>query len=483
MSDSIEASLVDHLVRLKVCPFIGSGLSRSVELPSYERIISLMTGEIGAESGESYPDTAQRYEDARGRDALIALLREQLAIHAINFEKLDVHHALFDFPFLDLFTTNQDIVIEAALANLHVPHFPVRSHEDLQRAKPLLPRRVIKFHGDIESPHEIVFTRRDYERRLSAPTWLDLYLQGRLIENAVLFMGYSLGDENVRLVWERMRKHAAPASPPIAFRLLIRRDDAEEARMAALGIQCVTVPVSDPENPVELLDWLHRIRSRATRFAMQTSMDYLMHGQILPARTLTRGQFEVARHRVNAGEKVDDVIREVIFHQRIPLTLKHAVEGFLIDVLAQCDDLATLWRIAVEEQFEALAMSVLNHMDVRQPGESDRSEDLPLSTAIARHLDSWSLTQILEHLDRVSPAKTARDPKHHVVLLFDALHFAGVDDELDADVRARFEETLKHYGDQFPVIRARWELPSLTRARDIEKRMSDAMERARTRVS
>ena len=84
---------------------------------------------------------------------------------------------------------------------------------------------------------EIVFTKRDMERRMEAPHPFDIYLQGRLVENAILFIGYGLNDPNVKRVWERVQRFSTPGCSPVGFRLLIQKDEAEIERMRGLGIE------------------------------------------------------------------------------------------------------------------------------------------------------------------------------------------------------------------------------------------------------
>src|SRR5262249_11170568 len=172
-------------------------------------------------------------------------LRRLLDLNNVAIDKLDAHHALLDFPFLDIFTTNQDLVIEASLANLRVAYTPIRTMRDLVAAKPLATRRIVKFHGDLETPDEIVFTRKDFKRRLRSATSRDAYLAGRLIEHGVLFIGYAVRDPNVVLAWERIRRHASPDGPPVAFRLLVEQSSDEVERMRELGIETVIVPIAD----------------------------------------------------------------------------------------------------------------------------------------------------------------------------------------------------------------------------------------------
>ena len=121
MDHTTENKLLDYLVRGKVVPFIGSGLSCNVNLPSWSAVIRSMEKRIGRIEGEDPFDTAQRFEEKFGRQELIRLLERELGLDNVDTDKLDVHFAILNFRFLDIFTTNQDLVLEAVLETFTFP--------------------------------------------------------------------------------------------------------------------------------------------------------------------------------------------------------------------------------------------------------------------------------------------------------------------------------------------------------------------------
>lgn len=58
-------------------------------------------------------------------------------------------------------------------------------------------REVIKFHGDLDHPSQIVLTESDYEQRLRFSTPMDYRLRSDLLGRVILFIGYSFRDPNV----------------------------------------------------------------------------------------------------------------------------------------------------------------------------------------------------------------------------------------------------------------------------------------------
>jgi hypothetical protein len=63
---------------------------------------------------------------------------------------------------------------------------------------------IIKFHGDLNHPDQIVLTESDYERRLTLSSPLDARLKADLLGRTVIFMGYSFRDPNVSYLFRRV---------------------------------------------------------------------------------------------------------------------------------------------------------------------------------------------------------------------------------------------------------------------------------------
>jgi len=73
---------------------------------------------------------------------------------------------------------------------------------------------IVKFHGDLNHPQQMLLSESQYERRLSLSTAMDYRLKSDLLGRTVLFIGYSFRDPNVsylfRLINEQFR--ALPGS-------------------------------------------------------------------------------------------------------------------------------------------------------------------------------------------------------------------------------------------------------------------------------
>ncbi|MGB6065011.1 MAG: SIR2 family protein [Desulfomonilaceae bacterium] len=477
-----ELRLVDYLVRGKIVPFIGSGLSCNVDLPSWSNVVTSMEKEIGHLDAEEFFDTAQRFQDTAGRPELIRLLDRELSLKCVNIQKLDIHHALLDFPFLDFFTTNQDLVLETVLADLHIPHVPIRSHKDLREAKSRVFPRIVKFHGDLVATDEIVFTRQDMHRRTEAPHPFDIYLQGRLIENAILFIGYGLNDPNVAAVWKRVQHYSAAGCKPVGFCLMIERDERVIERMLEFGIEPVVVPVADRKNPVELLEWLHGIRYKAHESFYRASMEYLFHGTLAPAQTLTRSQLQVLAKKLEAGGSPDELLKKTTYFQRVPLTLQQDVQDLLLRYMEVLSDFIWLWEIAHKERMDGLAIAVLHEMRRRQlTSRSAMREDSYNQSIISQDFDEWTMKILMAHLKALA-AETNRDQAFdlHVSNIFRVIDRRLGTFPLGREVKQEFESLKRSYGGKYLGI---WFSPEFsTTPPSPEKRMMTNLRRAHVTV-
>lgn len=373
-------------------------------------------------------------------------------------------------------------MLEAVLADLHIPHVAIRSHKDLREAKSLAFPRIVKFHGDLVVTDEIVFTRQDINSRTETQHPFDIYLQGRLIEKAVFFIGYGLNDPNVTAVWKRVRRHSSPGCEPVGFRLLLQEDEAEIERMLGLGIQPVVVPVANRENPVELLEWLHEIRYKAQESFYRTSMEYLFHGKLAPAQTLTRSQFQVLAKKLEAGGSPDELLKNTTYFQRIPLTLKQDVQELLLRYVKVLSDFIWIWEIAYKERMDELAMAVLSEMRLRQStSRSAMWEDSYKESIISQDFDEWSMKILMAHLKALG-SETHRDQAFdiHISNIFHVIGRRFGTFLLSREAKQELGSLKSSYRRKY--LGPRLSAESSTTLPSPEKRMSDSLRRAHVDV-
>jgi hypothetical protein len=162
------------------------------------------------------------YEIDRSRGQLVDQIRQ--AVH-VGKQPSPVLRALADMDFARVITTNYDQLFEVALraagkqprVSVYTPRLePTRDYGNPTADSPV----VFKIHGDVDSPETVVVTDEDYIQfvlRMSSKEPFDpvpLKLKADLTEWTTLFIGYSLLDYNLRLLFKALRWGIDPASVP-----------------------------------------------------------------------------------------------------------------------------------------------------------------------------------------------------------------------------------------------------------------------------
>ena len=197
-------------------PPIGSGLSRELAASMWSR------GAVSRRGPGEPPRVALFYEIARSRQQLVDAIRT--AVRS-GKQPSPMLRALAELGFPLVITTNYDQLFERALAAVgkqprvavYTPNLEATTdHRDPTSQSPVL----FKIHGDITRPETIVITDEDYIQfvlRMSnkdpydpVPLTLKYYLTGW----TTLFVGYSLLDYNLRVLFKTLRWKIDSANVP-----------------------------------------------------------------------------------------------------------------------------------------------------------------------------------------------------------------------------------------------------------------------------
>jgi len=139
---------------------------------------------------------AEEVQAAIGRPALENLLRSN--IPDLNIEPSGLHVELLELPWVDVFTTNYDTLLERASSKVVTRRYePVVNKEDIPYAiKP----RIVKLHGSFPSERPFIITEEDYRRYPHDYAPFVNTVQQALLENTFCLIGFS-GDDPNFLEW------------------------------------------------------------------------------------------------------------------------------------------------------------------------------------------------------------------------------------------------------------------------------------------
>jgi hypothetical protein len=248
--------------------FVGAGVSMSVGLPSWEKLIQRMASELGL-AGDlvnqrgRFQTLAEYYRIEHGSiGPLRSWMDRHWTITRDKIRKSELHRLIVALDFPVVYTTNYDRNLEVAFEIHGREYVKVANARDVSKARRDV-ACIVKFHGDFDDDSSLVLTETDYLDRLSFDSPLDVRFRSDALGSTVLFVGYSLSDLNIRLLlhrlWQTWNRSGYEADRPPSFIFMARRDPVEEAVLGRWGITVLAGDDEDPEN--DLVSFLTRLAS------------------------------------------------------------------------------------------------------------------------------------------------------------------------------------------------------------------------------
>lgn len=211
MADNIER-LFKYIRKEDVVLFIGSGFSIKAGAPRVSQIIDDIIQEGGTSFANSLEkrtlqDVSEAYVNYCGsRNDLMGLLKKLFSFSPSDLSDQQLLRKITHFK--TIFTTNYDNLIESAYepAELTVVHSNVGTA--YANATPVT---LYKIHGDITTlndPDSIVITKSDYKEYFKSERFEIMInkLKEMMVEKHIVFIGYSLADDNILSVIGRIKR-------------------------------------------------------------------------------------------------------------------------------------------------------------------------------------------------------------------------------------------------------------------------------------
>ncbi len=209
--------------------FIGAGVSQGAGLPGWGSLLGNLAERAALSQEEQRAFQQLDYYD-RARILEYRLGGHQPLRNAIASALDKRHYALghgllASLPTRENVTLNYDALLELAITSTGqrlavLPYEPASSSD----------RWILKMHGCIRHQEEIVLTREDYIRYSDRRAALAGLVQGLLITRHMLFVGFSLVDDNFHRIADDVRKalgldHENPApQDPFGSALLLEQN-------------------------------------------------------------------------------------------------------------------------------------------------------------------------------------------------------------------------------------------------------------------
>jgi hypothetical protein len=254
---TVGKSLADQSARGRLVLFIGAGVSSGAGLPTWQGLLDGLADDATFDDSEKAAlknlpavDQARLIRDRLERtvDPVVGAnpLADSICTRVSSNRYSLSHSLLSNLSVSEVVTTNYDTLFEQASRDAGHP-VAVLPYEPVVNQ----PRWLLKMHGCVTRPDDIVLTREDYLRYAERRGALAAIVQALLITRHMLFVGFSLNDDNFQRIVDEVRKvirggpgTASTEAHPFGTALLLN----PSALLASLwrqDIDCVAVEPSD----------------------------------------------------------------------------------------------------------------------------------------------------------------------------------------------------------------------------------------------
>jgi hypothetical protein len=261
--------LVNALREKRVILFVGAGVSRNLGLPSFDQLIDHLAKELGfdPEIFRLFGDYLSLAEYYNLQKRTLGPLRSWLDREwhtGIDIASSRIHELMVKLKCPLVYTTNYDRWIEIAHAHYGVAYKKVVNVGDMPNVD-ASSVQIVKFHGDFDDDNSIILTESSYFERLSFESPLDIKLRSDVLGRAVLFIGYSLSDINIRYMLYKLHRQWETSGyakvRPKSYFFLSSPNPVHEQILQERGILSFTSQEDDPGKGLEA--FLRELVSRA----------------------------------------------------------------------------------------------------------------------------------------------------------------------------------------------------------------------------
>jgi hypothetical protein len=248
--------------------FVGAGVSANLGLPNWSELIGKIADDLGYDPAifatyGNHLALAEYYKRMKGSiGPLRSWMDREWHNPNIEIKTSTIHQHIVAGNFSRIYTTNYDRWLEFAHDYYGVPYVKISNASDLVIAEDTQ-RQIIKLHGDFDDDSSIVLDETSYFNRLDFESPLDIKLRADVIGKSVLFVGYSISDINIRLLFFKLTKtwsqQPMATHRPVSYLFSNRPNPVAEEILRHWGIKMVVSETDDPG--LALTEFLNNIIS------------------------------------------------------------------------------------------------------------------------------------------------------------------------------------------------------------------------------
>lgn len=208
--------LADHALRGELALFLGAGVSMAAGLPSWGGLLDVLAVRAGMSGDEraALADLRSMLDQATVVERRLKSKRESIgqAVAAVLGPhcRYALSHALLAaLPVREAVTTNYDRLFEEAWSQPDPGGLSILPGA----IKPDARRWLLKMHGCLSEPDRVVLTRSSYTRYDEQLPALSGMVQAFLVTRHMLFVGFSLADDNFHRIVDAVRRVRSERRP------------------------------------------------------------------------------------------------------------------------------------------------------------------------------------------------------------------------------------------------------------------------------
>jgi hypothetical protein len=230
--------LKDSKNRNKLTIFVGAGVSKSSNLPSWSDLIKMIKSDLSINDNETdYLKIAQLYYLSCGETVYYQKIKE---FFPENIEPTVIQKLIFDLKPANIITTNWDILLEKTARDNGYIYDVISKDEHLVHSE--LENHIIKMHADFRN-NNIVFKEDDYINYKNNFPLIENYVKSILSTNTILFLGYSYSDINLKQITKWIQNNSK-AMPPM-FLVVFKEDKNQDKYLENFGIKTIIINKED----------------------------------------------------------------------------------------------------------------------------------------------------------------------------------------------------------------------------------------------
>lgn len=213
IKDEVIDRIANRILKKKLVLFIGAGMSNNIGAPTWNELIEHLSINNDCDFGVSsllgnnleLAEYFTCYYDSCKNEK--AVLKEVANIFDEDYNELkssEIYKMLVSLNVDTIYTTNYDRILEKAY-EIHSSKKAetICSLQSLSKSDPDKVH-IVKFHGDIKEPENLVLTQSSYYKRYDFENALDILLRKDLLTKSFLFLGYGFGDNNLKYMFYKL---------------------------------------------------------------------------------------------------------------------------------------------------------------------------------------------------------------------------------------------------------------------------------------